>query len=91
MKGVSENFKRIRNQYTIRTIFKTKHNRRRSLISTRSESDTQEKAQRAISISCEGGRSYRGETVRPLAVGFCEHEQNLKEGLQEESKLAQHA
>jgi hypothetical protein len=34
---------------------------------------------------------YIGETGRPLAVRLREHKQNLKEGLLEKSKLAQHA
>ena len=42
-------------------------------------------------ISCECGRNYIGETGRLLAVRFREHNLNLKEGLLEKSKLAQHA
>jgi hypothetical protein len=41
--------------------------------------------------SSECGRSYIGETGRPLAVGLREQRRNLKEGLLEKSKLAQHA
>jgi hypothetical protein len=37
------------------------------------------------------GRSYIGETGRPLAVRIREHKYNLKQGLLEKSKLAQHA
>jgi hypothetical protein len=40
---------------------------------------------------CECGRSYIGETGRPLAVRLREHKHNFKEGLIEKSKLAQHA
>jgi hypothetical protein len=43
------------------------------------------------SIPCECGRSYISETGRPLAVRLPEHRHNLKEGLLEKSKLAQHA
>jgi hypothetical protein len=44
------------------------------------------------SIPCECGRSYEyiGETGRPLAVRLREHKHNLREGLLEKSKLAQH-
>jgi hypothetical protein len=42
------------------------------------------------SIPCECGRSYTGETSRPLAVWLREHRHNLEEGLLEKSKLAQH-
>jgi hypothetical protein len=37
------------------------------------------------------GRSYIGETGRPLAVWFCEHRHNFREDLLEKSKFAQHA
>jgi hypothetical protein len=40
---------------------------------------------------CECGRSYIGETGRPLAVRLREHRHNLRQGLLEKSKLAQHA
>jgi predicted GIY-YIG superfamily endonuclease len=43
------------------------------------------------SIPCECGRSYIGETGRPLAVRLREHRHNLKQGLLDKSKLAQHA
>jgi hypothetical protein len=48
-------------------------------------------AQCIYSIPCECGRSYTGETGRPLAMQLREHRQNLKEGLLEKSKLAQHS
>jgi hypothetical protein len=48
-------------------------------------------AQCVYSIPCECGRSYIGEKGRPLAVRLREHRHNLKEGLLEKSKLAQHA
>jgi hypothetical protein len=91
MKGISEKFKCIRNRYNIRTIFKTKHTLRSSLIQTRPERDLQQTAHCVNSIPCECGRSYIGETGRTLAVWLLEHRHNLKEGLLEKSKLAQHA
>jgi hypothetical protein len=45
VKGVSEKFKRIGNRYNIRTIFKTKHTLRSSLMKTRPERDPQQTAQ----------------------------------------------
>jgi hypothetical protein len=44
-----------------------------------------------VTIPCECGRSYIGETGRPLAVRLREHRHNLKQGLLDKSKLAQHA
>jgi predicted GIY-YIG superfamily endonuclease len=58
---------------------------------TRPERDQQHTAQCVYSIPCKCGRSYIGETGRPLAVKLREHKHNLKEGLLEKSKLAQHA
>jgi predicted GIY-YIG superfamily endonuclease len=88
--GVSDKFKHIGNHYNIRTIFKTKHKLRSSLMKTRPERDPQQMARCVYSIPCECGRSYIGETGSPLAVRLCEHKHNLKEGLLEKSKLAQH-
>jgi predicted GIY-YIG superfamily endonuclease len=58
---------------------------------TRLERDPQQTAQCVYSIPCECGRSYTGETGRLLAVRLQEHRHNLREGLLEKSKLAQHA
>jgi hypothetical protein len=49
----------------------------------------QQTAQCFFSIPCECGRSYIGETGRPLTLRLREH--SLKEGLLEKSKLAQRA
>jgi predicted GIY-YIG superfamily endonuclease len=57
---------------------------------TRPERDPQQTAQCVYIISCECGRRYIGETGRPLAVRLRGHRHNLKEGLLEKSKLAQH-
>jgi predicted GIY-YIG superfamily endonuclease len=89
VKGVLEKFKHIRNRYNIRTIFKTKHALRSSLMKTRPEIDPLQKAQCIYSIPCECGSTYIGETGRPLAVRLRVHRHNLNEGLLKKSKLAQ--
>jgi hypothetical protein len=91
VKGVSEMFKLIGNRYDIRTIFKTRHTRRSSLMKTRPERDALQTAQCIYSIPCECGRSYVVETGRHLAVQLREHRHDLWQGLLEKSKLAQHA
>jgi hypothetical protein len=91
MNGVSEKFKRIGNRYNIRNILKTKHTLRSSFMETRLERDRQQTAQCVYSIPCECGRSYIAETGTPLAMRHREHMHNLKYGLLEKSKLAQHA
>jgi hypothetical protein len=53
--------------------------------------DPQRTAQCIYNIPCECGRSYVGETGRPLSVRIGEHKFNLKNGLLDKSKLAQHA
>jgi hypothetical protein len=58
---------------------------------TRLKRDLQQVAQCIHSIPCECGRSYTGETGRPLAVRLREHRHNLKEDLLEKPKVAQHA
>jgi hypothetical protein len=88
MKDVSEKLKRIGNRYNIRTIFKTKHTLSSSLMKTRPERHPQQTAQYIYSIPCECGRSYIGETGRPLAVQVRELRHNLKKSLLEKSKLA---
>jgi hypothetical protein len=90
VKGISQKFKRIGTRYYIRTIFKTKRTLSCSLMKTRPERYPQQTAQCVCSIPCEFGRSYNGETGRPLATRFYEHRHNLKEGLVEKSKLGQH-
>jgi hypothetical protein len=89
LKGVSEKFKRIGNRYNIRMIFRTKNTLRTTFMKTRPERDPQQTAQCIYSIPCECGRSYIGETGRPLAVRLREH--NLQQGLIEKSELAQRA
>jgi hypothetical protein len=91
VKGVSEKFKRILNRYNIRTIFKTKHTLRSSLMKTRPERGPLQTTQCIYSIPRECGRSYIGETSRHLAVRLREHRHNLQQGLLEKSKLAQRA
>jgi predicted GIY-YIG superfamily endonuclease len=91
VKGFSEKFKRVGNRYNVRTIFRMKDTLRNSLIKTRPNTDPQRTAKCVYSIPCECGRSYTGETGRPLAVRLREHKHNFKEGLIEKSKLAQHA
>jgi hypothetical protein len=90
VKGISDKFKQIGNHYNIRTIFKTKHTLRNTLMRTR-PSDPQLTACCIYNIPCKCGRSYVGETGRPLSVRTGEHKLNLKNGLLDKLKLAQHA
>jgi hypothetical protein len=53
--------------------------------------DPQQTEQCVYDIPCESGTSYIGETGRLLGVRLREHTHNIKEGLIENSKLAQNA
>jgi hypothetical protein len=76
VKDVSERFERIVNRYR-RMTFETKRTLWSSLMKTRPERGPQQTAQCVYSNPCECGRSYIGETGRPLAVRLCEHRHNL--------------
>jgi hypothetical protein len=91
VKGISEKFRRIGNRFNLRTIFKTKHTLRGTLMKTGPVRDTQQTKQCVYSIPCDCGRCYISETSRPLEVHIKEHKYNLTQGLLEKSKLAQHA
>jgi predicted GIY-YIG superfamily endonuclease len=58
---------------------------------TRPERDPLQMTQCIYSIPCEYGRSYVGETSRPLTVRLREHGHNLQQHFLEKSKLPQHA
>jgi hypothetical protein len=64
-------------------IFKAEHTLTSSLMKTQPERDPQQTAQCLYNIPCECGRSYMGETGRPLAMWLHEHRRNLKDGLLE--------
>jgi hypothetical protein len=83
VKGVSKcsNIWKICN---IRTIFKTEHKLKSTLMKTRPEKDPRQTAQCVYSISCESGRSCVGETHRPLAVQLRE-QRHIKKDLLEKS------
>jgi hypothetical protein len=61
------------------------------LMNIRLERDLQQTAQCIYIIPCECGRSYSGETGRPVAVQLREHRHNLQQGFLEKSKLVQNA
>jgi hypothetical protein len=72
----------------MRTIFRTKHKLRSSLMKTMPERDQQQTARCVYSIPCECGRSHIGETRRPLAVQLRQHSNNLKDGILEKIKIS---
>jgi hypothetical protein len=91
VKGISEKFRHIGNRFNVRTIFRTKHTLRMSLMTIGLVRDTQQTKQCVYNILCDCGRWYIGETSRPLEVRIKEHKYNLTEVFFEKSKLAPHA
>jgi hypothetical protein len=68
VRGISEKFLRTGNRYNIRTIFKTKHTLRGTLMTTTPDRGLQQIRQCVYNIPCECGRCYIGEKSRPLEV-----------------------
>jgi hypothetical protein len=64
--GTSVKFEPIGNQYSIRTIFKTKHALKSSVIKIKRERYPQQMAQCVYSIPSERDGIYTGKTGRPL-------------------------
>jgi hypothetical protein len=56
VKGISEKFRRIGNCFNLRTIFKTKHTLRGTLMETGLVRDAQQMKQCVYSIPCDCGR-----------------------------------
>jgi hypothetical protein len=75
-KGISEKFRRIGNRFNLRTIFKTKHTLRGTLMKTGPVRDAQQTKQCVYNIPCDCGRCYSGGTSRPLEARIKEHKQH---------------
>jgi predicted GIY-YIG superfamily endonuclease len=67
-----------------------KHTLRNSLMRTQPTRAPQNIANYVYSTACECGRSYIGETGRPLVVRLREHKKNLEEGHLERPNVVQH-
>jgi hypothetical protein len=90
-KSISEKFRRIGNRFNVRTIFKSKHTLRGTLMKTGAVRDAQQTQQCVCNIPCDRDRCYVGEISEPLETRIKEHKYNLTRGLLGKSKLAQHA
>jgi hypothetical protein len=91
VKDISEKFKCVGNYYNIRTIFTTEPTLWGSFFSNRPERNSQQTAHCSCNIPCECGRSYVGETGRPLAMWLYEHRHDLRESPLEYLKVVQPA
>jgi len=88
--GLSETIRRLGNRYNIRTVFKTQNTLRSKLCITKPTNDTQNTKNIVYNIPCICGRSYTGETGRPLEIRKKEHKYNIDRRLVDKSKLAEH-
>jgi hypothetical protein len=91
VKDTSEKFRHIGNRFHLRTIFKTNHTLRGTVMKTGPVRDVQQAKQCVYSIPCDCGRCYVSQTSRPSEVLIEEHKYNLTQDLVEKSKLVQHA
>jgi hypothetical protein len=79
--GISEKFRSTENRFNLRTIFKTKHTFRGTLMKTGPVRDAQQTKQCMYNIPCDCGRCYIGETNRSSEVRIKEHKYNLTQSL----------
>ena len=91
VKGLSEKIRRIGNRYKVRTTFKTKDTVRGKLTKVKPDNENQRTKDCVYEIPCECGRTYIGETKRPLKVRIKEHQRLAQLGETDKSRLVQHA
>jgi hypothetical protein len=77
VKDTSDKYRRIWNRFSWRTIFKTKHTLRGTLMKTGPVRDAQQTTWCVHNIPCDCGRCYIGETSRLLEVRIKKHKYSL--------------
>ena len=90
IKGLSEKIRRIGQHYNIRTVFSSSNSLRSQLTKTKPEGQ-KDKKNCIYEIPCECGKSYIGETMRPLEVRVKEHQKHTLRGETDRSGAADHA
>ena len=90
-KGLSEKIQRICQKYNIRTIFKSNNTLRGQLCRVKPPNSTGNTKNCIYNIPCSCGKSYTGETGRPLSVRLEEHRKATIRGEVEKSGMAEHA
>lgn len=89
-KGLSEKIGRICAKYKIRTTFRSTTTLRRQLCKVKPPSDTGNTKNCIYNIPCTCGKSYTGETCRPLSVRLAEHRKATIRGEVDKSGVAEH-
>ena len=90
-RGLSEKLRRICGRYNIRTVFRSTTTLRKSLTHVRPPTPKEQTKNCIYDIPCSCGRSYKGETGRPLSVRLEEHRKATIRGETLKSGVAEHA
>ena len=90
-RGLSEKIRRICGRYNIRTVFRSDTTLRRTLTKVRPPTPKEHTKNCIYDIPCSCGRSYKGETSRPLSVRLEEHRKATIRGETLRSGVAEHA
>lgn len=91
VRGLSEKIRRIGNDYNVRTAIRTTNTIRSMLTKTKPDNENQRTKNCIYKVPCECGKSYIGETGRPLQVRIKEHKKLVRLGETDKSRIAQHA
>ena len=89
-RGLSEKLRRICGRYNIRVVFRSTTTLRRSLTKIRPTTTKEQTKNCIYDIPCSCGRSYKGETGRPLAVRLEEHRKATIRGETLKPGVAEH-
>ncbi|KAJ8911898.1 hypothetical protein NQ315_012312 [Exocentrus adspersus] len=79
IRGLSEKIRRIGNAYNVRTAFRTQDTLRANLTRIKLRNENQDPNNCIYEIPCECGKSYIGETKRPLKVSIKEHQTLIRQ------------
>jgi hypothetical protein len=88
--GHSENLRRHLNKFNVRTTFKSSFTLRSTLSYTKPFNPTQHSKNSVYSLPCDCGKTYFGESKRPLNIRANEHRQKVKTKQVLTSLLAKH-
>ena len=90
-RGLSEKVRRICGKYNIRTVFRSNTTLRQKLTKVKPPTTKLQTKNCIYDIPCSCGRSYKGETCRPLSVRLDEHKKATIRGETMKSGMAEHA
>ena len=89
--GLSEDIRRICSRYEIKTIFRSSHTLRRSLVSVKDRLPEETRSMVVYQVPCSCGKVYIGETKRALSVRIKEHQDAVRLLHTSKSAIAEHA